>query len=84
MTSKRKYAINDKVLIRGFTKPVVKVILKKRYEPAKNMLGVSGWYAKIIYKKDVYKLIKSGVPYKKDEKPTVWVFDWQIIKKLPA
>ena len=30
---------------------------------------------------DVAKLIKGGVPYKKGEKPKVWLFDFHIVKK---
>ena len=36
--------------------------------------------SQLIYKKDVDKLIKHGVPYKRNEKPAVWVFDFQIKK----
>ena len=35
-------------------------------------------------KKDIDKLIKSGVPYKRGKKPLVFVFDWHIIKKKPT
>ena len=48
---------------------------------SEHKLGVDGWDAQIISQKEVEKLRKRGVPYKKGEKPKVWVFDWQIIKK---
>ena len=44
-------------------------------------LGVDGWEAQIICSKEVNKLRKSGVPYRKGEKPKVWVFDYHIIRE---
>ena len=83
MKSKRRYTKNDKVLVKSFAGPDVWVLLKKRYiaRKSENKLGVDGWEAQIVNQKEVEKLRKRGVPYKKGEKPKVWVFDWQIIKK---
>lgn len=83
MKSKRYYRKNDRVLVRSFAGPNVWVVLKSRYIAAKSelKLGVDGWDAQIVSQKEVEKLRKRGVPYKKGEKPKVWVFDWQIIKK---
>jgi len=75
------YEKNDIVLVRSFAGPDVKVKLIKRVVPKKNQWGALGWEATIVYKKDVEKLIKCGVPYAKNSKPEVWVFDWQIIEK---
>jgi len=47
----------------------------------KSFAGVDGWEAQITNQREVEKLRKKGVPYKRGEKPKVWVFDWQIIKK---
>jgi len=83
MKSNKTYQKGDKVLVKSFAGPNVRVILKKRYIAAKSelKLGVDGWNAQITLQREVEKLRKSGVPYKKGEKPKVWVFDWQIIKK---
>lgn len=83
MKSKKSYQKNDKVTIKTFAGPTVCVVLKKRYIASQSelKLGVDGWEAQIIYKKDVALLRKHGVPYEKNEKPKVWVFDWEIIKK---
>jgi len=83
MKSKRRYTKNDKVLVKSFAGPDICVILKNRYlvNQSKNKLGVDGWDAQIIDQKEVNKLRAHGVPYTKGEKPMVWVFDWQIIKK---
>ena len=59
----------------------VRVKLLQRVLGSKDLWGADGWNAQIIYKKDVDKLIKHGVPYKRNEKPHVWVFDFEIIKK---
>ena len=53
----------------------------KSANKTKHKLGVDGWDAQITNSKEVEKLRKHGVPYEKGEKPKVWVFDWQIIKK---
>ena len=83
MKSKRRYIKNDRVLVKSFAGPNVCVILKKKYiaRQSESKLGVDGWEAQIVNQKEVEKLRKRGVPYKKDEKPKVWVFDWEIIKK---
>jgi hypothetical protein len=59
------------------------VRLLSRHVAAKSelKLGVDGWNAQITCHREVDKLRAAGVPYKKGEKPYVWVFDWQIIKK---
>ena len=71
------------VLVNSFAGPNICVILKKRYlvSQSKTKLGVDGWEAQIIDNKEVEKLRKRGVPYQKNEKPFVWVFDWEIINK---
>jgi len=83
MKLKKNYQKGNKVLVSSFAGPDVIVILRKRYivSETKHKLGVDGWEAQIVNQKEVEKLRKRGVPYKKDEKPKVWVFDWQIIKK---
>tara|TARA_R110000796_G_scaffold123637_6_gene237994 strand:+ start:105 stop:359 length:255 start_codon:yes stop_codon:yes gene_type:complete len=82
MKSKKLYQKNDKVLVKSFAVPSVCVTLKKRYivRESELKLGVDGWYAQITDKKEVNKLRKHGVPYKKDEYPIVFVADWQLIK----
>ena len=83
MKSKKRYTKNDIVLVKSFAGPNVCVVLKRRYlvSKSKHKLGVDGWEAQITNQKEVDKLRKKGVPYKKGEKPNVWVFDWEIIKK---
>ena len=83
MKSKKKYTKNDRVLVKSFAGPNVCVILKKRYLVSKSShkLGVDGWEAQITSQKEIEKLRKKGVPYKKGEKPNIWVFDFEIIKK---
>ena len=83
MKSKRRYTKNNKVLVKSFAGPDVCVILRKRYIVSKSehKLGVDGWEAQIVDQKEVERLRKRGVPYKKGERPTVFVADWQIIKK---
>ena len=83
MKSKRRYRKGDRILVKSFAGPDVCVILLKRYIAAKSelKLGVDGWEAQITNQKEVDKLRKHGVPYKKGEKPKVWVFDYHIIKK---
>jgi len=76
-----KYKVGDIVLVQSFANPQVRVRLKKRLLRPKDFWGADGWDAQIIYKKDVDTLRQHGVPYKKGEKPIVFVFDWQIIKK---
>ena len=86
MKSKKRYTKNDKVLVKSFAGPNVCVILKKRYiaKQSELKLGVDGWKAQINSQKEVEKLRKRGVPYKKGERPIVWVFDWEIIKKVKS
>ena len=83
MKSKRRYRKGDRILVKSFAGPDVCVRLLERYivSETEHKLGVDGWNAEIISQKEVDKLRSSGVPYKKGEKPKVWVFDWQIIKK---
>ena len=76
-----KYKVGDIVLVKSFAGPKVHVRLKKRVIKPKNFWGADGWDAQIIYKKDIDNLRTHGVPYKKGEKPIVFVFDWHIIKK---
>ena len=83
MKSKKRYTENDRVLVKSFAGPKVCVVLRRRYIVSKSehKLGVDGWEAQITNQKEVDKLRKRGVPYKKGEKPKVWVFDWEIIKR---
>ncbi len=83
MKSKKSYQRGDKVLVKSFAGPDVIVTLTRRYlvNKSKHKLGVDGWEAQITLQREVGKLRKRGVPYKKGEKPKVWVFDWQIIDK---
>ena len=78
-----KYNKNSKVLVTSYAGPNVCVVLKKRFvvSKSKHKIGVDGWDAQIVDQKEVDKLRKRGVPYKKGEKPMVFVADWQIIKK---
>jgi hypothetical protein len=85
---KKSYQKGDKVLVESWGLPIVKVTLTKRYLKTGSglgvdvlSLGVDGWEAQITIKKEVEKLRANGVPYNKGEKPTVFVADWQIIKK---
>ena len=76
--------VGDIVEVRSFAldaDDLIKVKLLKRVTKPKNFWGADGWDAQIIYKKDVDKLIKNGVPYKRNEKPTVWVFDFNVVIK---
>ena len=83
MKSKKRYTKNDRVLVKSFAGPNVCVRLLKRYiaKQSQHKLGVDGWEAQITNQKEVDKLRKKGVPYKKGEKPNIWVFDFEIIKK---
>ncbi len=83
MKSKKRYTKNDRVLVSSFAGPNVCVVLRRRYIVSKSKLklGVDGWEAQITNQKEVEKLRKKGVPYKKGEKPNIWVFDYEIIKK---
>ena len=76
-----KYKAGDIVLVESFAGPKVRVRLKERILKPKDFWGADGWNAQIIYKKDVDVLRQNGVPYKKGDKPLVFVFDWQLIKK---
>ncbi len=83
MISKKRYTKNNKVLVKSFAGPNICVILKKRYIVSKSehKLGLDGWEAQIVDQNEVNKLRKHGVPYRKGEKPMVFVADWEIIKK---
>jgi len=83
MKLKKRYQKNDRVIVKSFAGPEVCVVLKNRYIVSKSesKLGVDGWHAQITNQKEVEKLRKCGVPYSKNEKPMVWVFDWEIIEK---
>tara|TARA_R100000234_G_scaffold32180_3_gene18953 strand:+ start:14602 stop:14844 length:243 start_codon:yes stop_codon:yes gene_type:complete len=74
----------DIISVRSFAladSEYVRVKLIKRVLKPKDFWGADGWDAQVIHKKDVDKLIKHGVPYKRGDKPFVWVFDFQIVKK---
>ena len=83
MILKRRYAKNNRVLVKSFAGPNICVILRKRYvaSNSEHKLGIDGWEAQIVNQKEVNKLRTRGVPYRKGEKPIVFVADWQIIKK---
>tara|TARA_R110002020_G_scaffold316954_1_gene532588 strand:+ start:168 stop:422 length:255 start_codon:yes stop_codon:yes gene_type:complete len=83
MKLKKSYQKNDRVLVKSFAGPNTRVILRERYIVSQSelKLGVDGWKAQITAPKEVEKLRKAGVPYQKGEKPMVWVYDWQIIKR---
>jgi|TARA_Y100000296_G_scaffold74274_1_gene92610 hypothetical protein len=76
-----KYKVGDVVFVESFAGPKVQVRLKERILKPKDFWGADGWNAQLIYKKEVNSLRKNGVPYKKDSKPVVFVFDWQMIKR---
>ena len=83
MKSKKRYTKGNKVLVKSFAGPDICVRLVRRYIASRSeqKIGVDGWDAQITNQKEVEKLRKKGVPYKKGEKPMVWVFDHEIIKK---
>ena len=81
MKSKKRYTENDRVLVKSFAGPNVCVVLRHRYIASKHKLGVDGWEAQITNQKEVEKLRKKGVPYKRGEKPKIWVFDFEIVRK---
>jgi hypothetical protein len=83
MKPRKHYRKGTRVLVSSFAGTDVCVTLQKRYiaTNTEHKLGVDGWYAQITNQKEVDKLRRHGVPYKKGEKPKVWVFDWQIIEK---
>jgi hypothetical protein len=81
MPNEQPLKIGDIVLVNSFAGPKVHVKLLKRVLKPKNGWGATGWDAQIIYASEVEQLRKKGVPYKKNSKPDVWVFDFQIISK---
>jgi len=81
MKSKKRYTENDRVLVKSFAGANVCVVLRRRYIASKHKLGVDGWEAQITNQKEVEKLRKKGVPYKRGEKPKIWVFDFEIVRK---
>ena len=73
----------DIVLAKSFalnSEDLVKVKLTKRGEKVHGW-GADGWEGLLIDPEDVAKLVKAGVPYKKGEKPKVWLFDFHIVRK---
>jgi hypothetical protein len=82
MKSKKNYIKNNKVLVKSFAGPDVCVKLIRRYKVSQSQhkIGVDGWDAIIEDAREVNKLRSCGVPYKKGEKPKVWVFDDHILK----
>jgi len=68
----KSFALGDKDLVR--------VKLLNRGERVHGW-GADGWEGLLLDPEDVAKLIKGGVPYKKGEKPKVWLFDFHIVKK---
>jgi len=76
-----KYEVDDIVLVESYAGPDVHVRLKERVLKPRDGWGADGWNAQIIYAKEVDILRKHGVPYKKGEKPIVFVFDEHIIRK---
>ena len=86
MKLKNPYQKGDRILVKTFAGLDVCVILRERYlvKDSEYKLGTDGWTAQITNQKEVNDLRKSGVPYKKDEKPIVFIADWEIIKKMPA
>ena len=86
MKSNKSYQKGDRVLVKTFAGPDICVVLRERYiaKDSEHKLGIDGWTAQITNQKEVNDLRKSGVPYKKNEKPIVFVADWEIIKKMPA
>ena len=72
----------DIVLVKSFAGPEVRVKLLKRICKPKDGWGADGWDAQLIYANEIEQLRKSGIPYEKNVKPTVWVFDFQIISKI--
>ena len=83
MKSKKRYTKGNKVLVKSFAGPDICVRLVRRYivSRSEQKIGVDGWDAVIEDSTEVDKLRSRGVPYKKGQKPKVWVFDHHIIKK---
>ena len=83
MKSKKRYTENDRVLVKSFAGPDICVRLVRRYivSRSEQKIGVDGWDAVIEDSTEVDKLRSRGVPYKKGQKPKVWVFDHHIIKR---
>jgi len=70
--------VGDTVLVESLAGPRVRVQLQERLWPA----GGGGWFSIIVRKEDVAKLIASGVPYDKQSKPVVFVFDYEIVEVI--
>ena len=70
-------------MVKSFAGPDICVRLVRRYivSRSEQKIGVDGWDAVIEDSTEVDKLRSRGVPYKKGQKPKVWVFDHHIIKK---
>ena len=70
-------------MVKSFAGPDICVRLVRRYiaSRSEHKIGVDGWDAMIEDSTEVDKLRSRGVPYKKGQKPKVWVFDSHIIKK---
>ncbi len=74
---------DDVILVRTFAGIEVSMRLTERIEvPLSadgNWGGFGRWKAKLIYKTDLERLRKAGVPVRTLEHES-WVFDWQIVR----
>ena len=70
------------LLVNSFAGPKVYVKVTRVIFKEKEAWGADGCEGVLIYEEDVKSLISSGVPYKDLKNQNVWVFDFQIIKKI--
>ena len=70
--------VGDIVLVESLAGPRVRILLEERILESAG----GGWSGQIIYKEDVAKLIAAGVPYDKGSKPTVFLFDTEIVRVI--
>ena len=84
--NKRKSVKNIKpgniLLVESFAGPRVHVKVTKEFFKKKDEWGADGWDGILIYESDIKALITAGVPYETNKDHEVWVFNFQIIKKI--
>ena len=74
--------IGDIILVNSFAGPKVSIKVTKIVFKKKDEWGANGCFGVIVNPEDVKKLISKGVPYKDYNNEEVWVFDFEIIKKV--
>lgn len=84
--NKRKSVKNikpgDIVLVKSFAGPQVHVKVVKEFLKKADGWGADGWDGILVNEYDIKALVAAGVPYKAGEDQEVWVFNFQIIKKI--